>query len=118
MHAGDEYTAGDETSLADASQLARCIHKPSCCLTSRNIEFSLSSFYLSKCLEVRLPDARTQSDRRRLGSVTGLGPRVRVRAGYEFVSCRRHGDQRLIGPVTGPIATSYYYRVRIHLSHN
>ncbi len=30
--------------------------------------------------------------------------RVRVRAGYEFVSCRRHGDQRL---PAGPIATAY-----------
>ncbi len=58
-------------------------------------------------IEVRLPDARTQSDRRRLGSVTLARSRVRVRAGYEFVSCRRQGDQRLRGPVTGPIATSY-----------
>ncbi len=31
------------------------------------------------------------------------GSRVRVRAGYEFVSCRRHGDQRL---PAGPIATA------------
>ncbi len=52
---------------------------------------------LSNCLEVRLPDTRTQSDRRRLGSVTLARSRVRVRAGYEFVFCRRHGDQRLIG---------------------
>ncbi len=64
------------------------------------------SIIFTKCLEVRLPDARTQSDRRRLGSVTVARSRVRVRDGYEFVSCRRHGDQRLIGPVTGPIATS------------
>ncbi len=55
-----------------------------------------------------LPDARTQSDRRRLGSVTLAISRVRVRAGYEFVSCRRHGDQRLIGPVNGPIDTSIF----------
>ncbi len=41
-------------------------------------------------LEVRLPDARTQSDRRRLGSVTLARSKVRVRAGYEFVSCRHH----------------------------
>ncbi len=40
----------------------------------------------SKCLEVRLPDARTQSDRRRLGSVTLARSRVRVRAGYEFAT--------------------------------
>ncbi len=45
----------------------------------------------------------TQSDRRRLGSVTLARSRVRVRAGYKFVSCRRHGDQRL---PAGPIATS------------
>ncbi len=34
-----------------------------------------NGYHLTKCLEVRLPDARTQSDRRRLGSVTfpGLG---------------------------------------------
>ncbi len=31
--------------------------------------------------------------------------RVRVRAGYEFVSCRRHGDQRL---PAGPIATAFF----------
>ncbi len=44
--------------------------------------------------------SRTQSDRRRLGSVTLARSRVRVRAGYEFVSCRRHGDQRLpAGPI-------------------
>ncbi len=47
--------------------------------------------------------SRTQSDRRRLGSVTLAWSRVRVRAGYEFISCRRHGDQRL---PAGPIATS------------
>ncbi len=58
----------------------------------------------------RGPDARTQSDRRRLGSVTLA--RSRVRAGYEFASCRRHGDQRLRGPVTGPIATSKKYPVQ------
>ncbi len=50
--------------------------------------------------------SRTQSDRRRLGSVTLARSRVRVRAGYEFVSCRRHGDQRL---PAGPIATSFSY---------
>ncbi len=66
-------------------------------------------YIYTKCLEVRLPDARTQSDCRRLGSVTLARSRVRVRAGYEFVSCRCHRDQRLIGPVTGPIATSIYY---------
>ncbi len=66
----------------------------------------------SKCLEVRLPDARTQSDRRRLGNVTLARSRVRVRAGYEFVSCRRHGDQRLRGPVTGPIR--YYLGSLLH----
>ncbi len=66
----------------------------------------LGYYSFTKCLEVRLPDARTQSDHRRLGSVTLARSRVRVRAGYEFVSCRRHGDQRLRGPVTGPIATS------------
>ncbi len=49
--------------------------------------------------------SRTQSDRRRLGSVTLARSRVRVRAGYEFVSCRRHGNQRL---PAGPIATSFY----------
>ncbi len=48
--------------------------------------------------------SRIQSDRRRLGSVTLARSRVRVRAGYEFVSCRRHGDQRL---PAGPIATSF-----------
>ncbi len=44
----------------------------------------------------------------RSSTVTLARSRVRVRAGYEFVSCRRHGDQRLRGPVTGPstIATS------------
>ncbi len=51
--------------------------------------------------------ARTQSGRRRLGSVTlarsRVRVRVRVRAGFEIVSCRCHGDQRL--PV-GPIATA------------
>ncbi len=52
-------------------------------------------FWHYKNREVRLPDARTQSDRRRLGSVTLARSRVRVRAGYEIVSCRRHGDQRL-----------------------
>ncbi len=67
---------------------------------------------ITKCLEVRLPYARTQSDRRRLGSVTLARARVRVRAGYEFVSCRRHGDQRLRGPVTGPIATSFFRQIR------
>ncbi len=50
----------------------------------------LQEFNFSKCLEVRLPDARTQSDRRQLGSVTLARSRVRVRAGYEFVSCRHH----------------------------
>ncbi len=49
--------------------------------------------------------SRTQSDRRRLGSVTLARSRVRVRVGYEFVSCRRHGDQRL---PAGPIATSHF----------
>ncbi len=34
------------------------------------------------------------SDRRRLGSVTLARSRVRVRAEYEFVSCRHHRDQR------------------------
>ncbi len=67
---------------------------------------SMVAIESTKCLEVRLQDARTQSDRRRLGSVTLTRSRVRVRAGYEFVSCWCHGDQRLIGPVTGPIATS------------
>ncbi len=66
----------------------------------------MSVSLFTKCLEVRLPDARTQSDRRRLGSVTLARSRVRVRAGYEFVSCRRHGDQRLRGPVSRPIATT------------
>ncbi len=47
--------------------------------------------------------SRTQSDRRWLGSVTLARSRVRARAGYEFVSCRRHGDQRL---PAGPLATS------------
>ncbi len=47
-----------------------------------------TSIIKTKCLEVRLPDARTQSDRRRLSSVTLARSRVRVRAGYEFVSCR------------------------------
>ncbi len=56
----------------------------------------------TKWLLVR-QDARTQSDRRRLGSVTLA--RVRVRAGYEFVSCWRHGYQRL---PAGPIATEYH----------
>ncbi len=38
-------------------------------------------------------------------------------AGYEFVSCRRHGDQRLMkGPATGPIATSFSKIVSILLS--
>ncbi len=46
-------------------------------------------------------------------SVTLARSRVRVRAGYEFVSCRRYGDQRLISPVTGPIATSIYH-IYIH----
>ncbi len=45
---------------------------------------------ITKRLEVRLPDTRTQSDRRRLGSVTLARSRVRVRAGYEFVSYRHH----------------------------
>ncbi len=39
-----------------------------------------------------------------MDSVTLARSRVRVRAGYEFVSCRRHGDQRL---PAGPIATAY-----------
>ncbi len=47
--------------------------------------------------------SHTSSDRRRLGSVTLARSRVRVRAGYEFVSCRRHGDQKL---PAGHIATS------------
>ncbi len=38
--------------------------------------------------------SRSQTIRRRLGSVTINRSRVRVRAGYEFVSCQRHGDQR------------------------
>ncbi len=63
---------------------------------------------LSRDIIFEVPDARTQSDCRRLGSVTLARSRVRVRAWYEFVSCRRHGDQRLRGPVTGPIDTSYY----------
>ncbi len=37
---------------------------------------------------------RTQSDRQRLGSVTLARSRVRVRAEYEFVSCRHHRNQR------------------------
>ncbi len=45
-----------------------------------------------------------KSDRRRLGSVTLASSRVR--AGYEFVSCRRYGDQRL---PAGPIATAIIY---------
>ncbi len=47
--------------------------------------------------------SRTQSGRRRLGSVTLAMSKVRVRAGYEFVSCRRRGDQML---PSGPIATA------------
>ncbi len=46
---------------------------------------------LTKWLLVR-QFSRTQSGRRRLGSVRTLArSRVRVRAGYKFVSCRRHG---------------------------
>ncbi len=48
-------------------------------------------------------EARAQSGRRWLGSVTLARSRVRVRAGYEFVSCRRYGDQRL---PAGLIATA------------
>ncbi len=48
-------------------------------------------------------EARTQSGHRWLGSVTLARSRVRVRAGYKFVSCRRYGDQRL---PAGLIATA------------
>ncbi len=47
--------------------------------------------------------ARTKSGRRRLGSVTLARSRVWVRAGYEFISCRHHLDQRV---PAGPIATA------------
>ncbi len=36
-------------------------------------------------------------------------------AGYEFVSCQRYGDQRLMkGPATGHIATSFSKIVSIY----
>ncbi len=59
-------------------------------------------YIVTKWLLVR-QEARTQSGRRQLGSVTLARSRVRVRAGYEFVSCRHHPDQRL---PAGPIATA------------
>ncbi len=57
-----------------------------------------SKFVKTKWLLVR-QEARTQSGRGRLGSVTLAKSKVRVRAGYEFVSCRHHRDRRLpVGP--------------------
>ncbi len=55
---------------------------------------------------------RTQSGRRRLGNVTLARSRVRVSAGYEFVSCRRHGDQRLPAE---PIATALFICIARYL---
>ncbi len=47
-----------------------------------------------------------------LGNVTLARSRVRVRAGYEFVSCRRHGDQRLPAE---PIATALFICIARYL---
>ncbi len=72
--------------------------------TSHIIWYELDKL-ISKWLLVR-QEARSQSGLRQLGSVTIARSRVRVRAGYEFVSSRRHGDQRL---PAGPIVTANLY---------
>ncbi len=46
--------------------------------------------YATGSREVAMAVTRTQSGNRRLGSVTLARSRVRVRAGYVFVSCRHH----------------------------
>ncbi len=74
--------------------------------SSAHAQTTMIGYFPSNSLRSNDIKYTTQSDRRRLGSVTLARSRVRFRAGYEFVSCRRNGDQRL---PAGPIATSYIH---------